>query len=72
MLNGVHLRRVHYRFLIGAGEPQIEGGDGLAAHGILPGNIEPGLQADMVNGKAGNFFHKNPPGYFVFFSDMIP
>ena len=53
----MHLGGVHHRLVVGLGQPQVEGGDGFRAHTILPGYIEAGLQFDMVNGKAGNFFH---------------
>ncbi len=57
MLNGVGLGGVQHRLLIGAGDPQIEGGDGLRPDFVFPGYIQPRLQLDMVNGKASNFFH---------------
>ena len=57
MLDGVDLRRVHNGLPVGLCQPQVKGGDGFTAHPILPGDIEPRLQTDVVNGKAGDFFH---------------
>lgn len=49
--------RVHDRFLIGVGHADIKRCDGFAAYRIFAGYIEARYQADMVNGKAGYFFH---------------
>ena len=59
MLDGVHLGGVHHRLLVGAGQAQVKGGDGFLAHLVFPGDIKAGLQFQMVNGKAGDFFHIN-------------
>ena len=58
MLHGVHLGGVHDRLAVGLGQPQVNGGDGLAADFVFPGYIQPGEQLDMVDGKAGDLFHK--------------
>lgn len=57
MLDGMHFGSVHDRLLIGAGHAQVEGGDDLTAHSIPAGYIDSGLEPDMVNGEACDFFH---------------
>jgi hypothetical protein len=57
MFNGVQRRLIHYRFFVGLLKPEIKGGQNHPAKTILPGNIYPRFQPEMVNLKTGNFFH---------------
>ena len=57
MLYGVNLCGVHDRLFIGAGHAEVEGGDGFCADFVLAGNIDTGLQSDVVYGEACDFFH---------------
>ena len=57
MLDGVNLRCIQHRLIVGLGKPQVEGRHRLSADLILPGNIQSRLQFNMINGKACNFFH---------------
>ena len=59
MFDRMHLRRVHDRLLIRGSHTQIEGCDRLIADRILSGNINPGLQLNVVNGKTCDLFHDN-------------
>ena len=65
MLNDVHLGRVHYRLLVGAGHAQIKGGDQGAPHRVFPGYVNAGLQFVVIDGKACDFFHDSCPFYRV-------
>ena len=59
MLHGVDLGGVHNGLIVGLGQPQIEGGDGLCTYLILPGNVNARLQFDVIDGETGNFLHNN-------------
>ena len=58
MLHGVNLGGVHHRLVVGLGQPQVKGGNGLRPNLILPGHIQSRLQLDMINGKTCDFFHR--------------
>ena len=66
MLHGVDLSGVHDGLVVGAGDAQIEGGDGLGAHLVLPGHIQAGEELDMIDGKARDFFHIDKPHLRIF------
>ena len=57
MLDCVHFRRVHDRFVVRGGHAKIERSDDFRSDMILSGYIDARLQFDVVYGKAGNFFH---------------
>ena len=67
MLDGVDFGGVHHRFVVGLGDPKIKGGDGLGTDSVHPGDIKTGLQAQMIDGKAGDFFHKTGSSQIFFY-----
>ena len=52
----VHLRSVHDGLAVGGGHAEVECGDGGIAVVIDAGDIDTGLQYEVVDGKAGDFF----------------
>ena len=56
MLDGVHLRRVHDGLPVGGGHPQVKGRDGGVPVVIDAGDVDAGLQQEMIDGEAGDFF----------------
>ena len=59
MFHGVDLRGIHHRFSIWFCEPQIEGSHCLLADFVFPGDIKSRKQRNVIDGKAGDFFHNN-------------
>ena len=57
MFNSVNLRGIHHRLLVGGGHPDVEGGNAGVAHRVLPGNVDPGLQFQMVYGETCDLLH---------------
>ncbi len=61
MLDGMDFRCVHDRLKVWAGHTDIKGGDDRVPGLILAGDIDAWKKFQVVNGKAGYFFH----GYYV-------
>ena len=61
MLHGVDLGGVHHRLVVGVGDAQVEGGDGLRADAVPAGHIQTRLQFDVIDGKACDLLHYNEP-----------
>ena len=64
MLDGMHFGGVHHRLVVGLRKAQVEGRHRLRPRLILPGDVQPRLQFDVVNGKAGYFFHVIPSVFY--------
>ena len=58
MFDGMDLSRVHDRLVIGACHTDVEGRDRRVPGHVSPGNIDAGEKAEVVDGEAGDFFHK--------------
>ena len=50
MLHGVHFRGIHHRFVIGLGQPQVEGGDGFSAYLVLTAYVYATQKGVVVDG----------------------
>ena len=64
MFHSVQLCRIHNRFVVGAGNADVKGGDDSSAYWIFTGYIDTRDQFYMVDGEACDFFHKKEPPLF--------
>lgn len=58
VLNGVDGPLAKHRFAVGQFHTDVESGDDFAAHLVLTRHVDAAVQAQMVDGEAGYFFHK--------------
>ena len=58
VFNGVDLRSIHDRLMVGAGHTDVEGGDPGVSRGIPSGYIDAGKEFQMIDSEACDLVHR--------------